>query len=137
MIRHNYSASTVEGATAVSQRAVLARKGRATSRLDCRDQVHGFQGRGGISQENRSYGFLPAFLDHKTGTVYLSRFADGRLAPMHLLEGLPLELVLREADSQRVLAIKDSVTAGFSRNGRFYSRQEAVQAVSEWMPHRI
>jgi hypothetical protein len=67
--------------------------------------------------------------------VYLSRFADGRLAPMHLLDGLPPEVVLSDPVSRQVVALKDSVTAGFVREGRFYSRQEAVQVVfssSQW-----
>jgi hypothetical protein len=84
-----------------------------------------------VSQENRAYGFLPAFRDARTGVVYLSRFADGRLAPLHLLDGLPAAVVLTDPLSGQVVALKDSVTAGFVRTGRFYTRAQAAQAVQE------
>src|ERR1700682_2778851 len=47
-----------------------------------------FRGTGGVSENNRSLGFQPAFIDRETQTVQLSRFPDGRLAPCHLLDGL-------------------------------------------------
>ena len=53
-----------------------------------------YRGTGGVSENNRSLGFQPAFIDRETGTVHWSRFPDGRLAPCHLLDGLPAELVL-------------------------------------------
>jgi hypothetical protein len=58
------------------------------------DENRRYQGTGGISQENHPYGFLPAFLDASTGSVYLSRFPDGRRALIHLLDSLPEKLVL-------------------------------------------
>ena len=54
-----------------------------------RQQNRAFRGTGGVSAENRALGFAPAFLDTQTGAVYRACFADGRPAPMHLLEGLP------------------------------------------------
>ena len=53
-----------------------------------------FRGSGGVSAQNRYKGFAPAFLDLETGVVYRACFADGRPAPMHLLEGLPAEVVV-------------------------------------------
>ena len=94
-----------------------------------REQNERFKGTGGISQHNRSEGFLPAFLDMQTGTVYLSRFADGRIAPMHVLDGLPPELVLTRTASGRVSAINNTVTDGFVRGGVFYTRDEAAKIV--------
>lgn len=94
------------------------------------DQNRRFLNTGGRSQENRSEGFRPAYQDIETGKNYLSCFADGRPAPLHLLEGLPAELaVLRDARG-RISAVKATVIAGFIRNGRFYTRQEAAAAVS-------
>jgi hypothetical protein len=49
---------------------------------------------------------------------------------MHLLEGLPDTLLLARAPSGRVTAVKDSVVAGFVRDGRFYTRDEAAQIVA-------
>lgn len=112
------------------RRTALNQDGEVRSPHTLQEQNRRFQGSGGVSRENRSYGFLPAFFDTHTGAVYLSRFANGRLAPMHLLEGLPSRLVARHAVSQQVIATKESIIAGFVRDGRFYTRQEAVQATA-------
>jgi hypothetical protein len=95
-----------------------------------RQQNQRFKGSGGISRENRGGGFLPAFSDTRTGAVYLSRFRDGRPAPMHLLDGLPGELIAARTDSGRVTAVRDGVLAGFVRQGQFYTREQAASAVT-------
>ena len=86
-------------------------------------------GIGGISQENRAYGFRPAFLDTETGEVYPSCFTDGRPAPCHILDGLPQAVVAVRAPSGRVMAVKSSVVSGFVRGGRFYTREQAAREV--------
>lgn len=83
---------------------------------------------GARSQENRNLGFLPAFQDLSTGRTYLSRFADGKPAPFHLLDGLPGELITQRDEQQRVAALKASVVAGFVRGQRFYTRSQAADA---------
>ena len=88
-----------------------------------------FRGSGGVSEENRSSGFAPAFLDMETGNVYLARFADGRQAPMHLLDGLPQELVIARQDSGTVSAVKATVVAGFLRRSRFFTREQTARAM--------
>lgn len=93
-------------------------------------QTLAFQGTGGTSAVSRPYGFLPAFLDTETGEVHLARFADGRPAPMHLLEGLPKDLVIRRDTGGRSTAIKHSVIAGFVRDGKFYTREQAADFVA-------
>ncbi len=93
-----------------------------------RKQNLAFVGTGGVSEENRCSGFRPAFFDMASGYAALARFSDGRVAPMHLLDGLPDEWVLERDAAGRVLAIKDSVIAGFVRNGRFYTREQAAAA---------
>lgn len=128
MILQTCSGKTAAAASAVSRPGVLGQDGKVERALDLQAQNRRFQGSGGISQENRSSGFLPAFRDTHAGAVYLSRFANGRLAPMHLLEGLPSGLVVKNPLSQQVVAVKESVTAGFVRDDRFYTRQEAAQA---------
>lgn len=85
-----------------------------------------FRKTGGVSAGNRCCGFAPAFLDRETGAVYLARFADGRPAPMHLLDGLPPELVVKRSISGGVAAVKESVVAGFVRSDRFYTREQAA-----------
>jgi hypothetical protein len=84
-----------------------------------------YQGTGGISQSNRSRGFLPAFMDTLSDKTYLSRFTDGRLAPIHLLEGLPEELVTNSGAPGNGRSIKNTVISGFVLNQIFYTRTQA------------
>jgi hypothetical protein len=89
-----------------------------------------FRGTGGVSAENGRKGFHPAFLDQDTQSVYLSRFADGRPAPFHLLDGLPDEVVLDRGPTGRVKSVKASVVSGFVLDGRFYTREQAALHVA-------
>ncbi|HWZ73779.1 MAG TPA: hypothetical protein VN326_20160 [Casimicrobiaceae bacterium] len=85
-----------------------------------------YRGTCGVSENNRSLGFQPGFLDRETETVHLSRFPDGRLAPCHLLDGLPTELVIARDEQGRVTRVKSSVVSGFLHDGSFYTRDEAA-----------
>jgi hypothetical protein len=89
-----------------------------------------FLGTGGRSQENAGSGFRPAFLDRETDTIYPSRFADGTPASVHLLEGLPAELVTRRTPAGRVQVVKASVVSGFVLAGRFYTREAAARKLN-------
>ena len=84
-----------------------------------------FAGTRGVSVNNRSLGFLPAFRDNDTGRVEIARLANGRPATMHVIEGLPHEWAVARIDN-RVCAVKSSVVAGFVRDGVFYTREEAA-----------
>lgn len=95
-----------------------------------------FAGSGGVSRENRAQGFVPAFYDTRSHRTVISRFANGDTAPIHLLEGLPEEWVVARDASGRVTAVKDSVIAGFLRQGRFYTREQAAQAGQALNPCR-
>jgi len=88
------------------------------------------RGSGGVSEENRSQGFRPAFLDADTGRVFTSCFANGEPAPFHLLDGLPDDLIVERRSNGRVTAVKQSVTSGFLRDGHFYTREQAAHAVA-------
>src|SRR5438034_11750130 len=90
-----------------------------------------FRGTGGRSEENTSIGFRPAFMDCETSTVYPSRFANGRPAPMHLLDGLPSEVVLTRTSSGRVATVKSTIVSGFTLDGVFYTREAAARKASE------
>jgi hypothetical protein len=96
-----------------------------------RTQNRRYRGSGGVSAENRSAGFRPAFLDSRTDLVYLSQLPDGSPAPVHLLDGLPPELVVQRTAAGRVTAVRDSVVAGFVRDGRFLTRDEAMAELAE------
>lgn len=89
-------------------------------------------GTGGRSEENCTLGFRPAFYDFATQRIYPSRFADGRLAPCHLLDGLPEEVVTDRTASGRVTSVKATLISGFLRNGYFYTRSAAARAAREW-----
>jgi hypothetical protein len=88
-------------------------------------------GTAGVSAEGRALGFRPAFLDLATRIVYPSRYADGRLAPFHVLDGLPQALVVTRHRDGRVVRVKASVITGFVRGGRFYTRAQAAFAAGE------
>jgi hypothetical protein len=105
--------------------------GAAISRRVLQRENGRFRGTGGFSGENRALGFRPAFLDTRTQTVYLSRFANGELAPFHLLDGLPEELVLHRDASGRALAARATLVSGFVFDGCFYDREAAARKVAE------
>jgi hypothetical protein len=82
----------------------------------------------GASVDARALGFRPAFFDRATRIVYPSRYADGRLAPFHVLDGLPKPLVVIRDGDGRVVGVQPSVITGFVRGGRFYTRAQAARA---------
>lgn len=90
-----------------------------------------YQGTGGVSQGNRSFGFRPAFFDGETAEVYLSRFADGQPAPFHLFDGLPDAVVLSRNQTGRVATVKQTLVSGFVLDGCFYTREQAARKVEE------
>ena len=96
------------------------------------DENVAFAGTGGRSQENRGLGFEPAFYDFSRGTTYRSRFADGKAAPFHVLDGLPDEAIACRDPSGRAVAAKATLISGFVRNGLFYTRTAAARALREW-----
>ncbi|MGD2118257.1 MAG: hypothetical protein PVG66_07860 [Chromatiales bacterium] len=85
-----------------------------------------YQDTAGISQNNSSNGFVPAFYNQITDEVVLSRFADGRDAPIHLIEGLPASWISQFNDDGIPMEAYATVTAGFFKNGRFYTRAEVA-----------
>ncbi|SEF97091.1 sigma-54-dependent Fis family transcriptional regulator [Marinobacterium lutimaris] len=105
--------------------------GRILTLTDLEDQNRIFRGSGGVSEENRILGFRPAFYDMESGVVLPSRFADGREAPMHLLDGLPEELIASRDDNGRPCAARAGIVAGFSRNQQFYTRDQAASATRQ------
>ncbi len=89
-----------------------------------------YHGTGGTSQGNDEFGFIPAFCDTANNIVYLSRSADGQLAKVHLLDGMPEHLIVSR-DKNRVTAVEKSVVAGFVLNQVFFTRDEAARFVTE------
>ena len=85
---------------------------------------------GGVSERNRDEGFVPAFQDTATGRVYRSCFANGNPAPIHLLDGLPADLVVERDNAAHPTAFKATLVAGFLRADRFYTRDQAAEFVT-------
>lgn len=92
------------------------------------DENARFAGTKGVSAENADQGFRPAFCDTQTQRIYASRFADGRAAPFHMVDGLPAEVVEDRDAAGHVTRIKASVISGFVRMGHFFTREEANAA---------
>jgi hypothetical protein len=93
-----------------------------------REENETFAGTGGVSEHNATERFLPAFLDRSTGRVEPARREDGAPAPMHLLYCLPDEWVAARDAGGCIIALKDSIVAGFVRDGVFYTREQAADA---------
>jgi hypothetical protein len=85
-----------------------------------------YLGSGARSPENYAAGLRPAFIDRETGVVYVSRFADRRPAPFHLLDGLQDEVVLERRSCGRVVTVKPSVVSGFVLHRHFLTRDEVA-----------
>ncbi len=80
----------------------------------------------------RALGFRPAFFDFSTCTLHPSRDARGVPSDIHLLDGLPDDVVVVRTDCGRVVAVKTSLMVGFERNGFFYTPTTAWRAAREW-----
>lgn len=83
---------------------------------------------GGISQNNASMRFIPAFKNSLTGEVALSRYANGTTAPFHLMEGLPETWLIKKA---KCTDLKAYIISGFVRFGKFFDRQEAADFLEQ------
>src|SRR3569833_2617990 len=101
------------------------------TRQKLRGQALVFAGRGGVSEENRRYCFCPAFLDKASGEFVLSCNAEGALAAVHFFDGLPAAWVALRVGQVRPIAIKASIIAGFVRDNKKNTREQAAQLV-QW-----
>ena len=98
--------------------------GKAYTANNIRDENEFYQDSLAISVNNASLNFRPAFQDAATGETHLSMTRDGCPATIHLLDGLPDIWVIQRDPDGRVISVKDSIIAGFLREGRFYTRAE-------------
>lgn len=95
-----------------------------------------FRNTAGVSEGNRGAGFHPAFYDTENRTADIARLGDGTPAPCHLLDGVPDDWVMKRDRSGKVITIKPSIVAGFIRNGRFYTREQALRISNSWRQAR-
>jgi len=94
-----------------------------------RDENNQFSGTGGVSQNNFQYGFIPAFRNEKTGQIILSKTADGDISPIHVLEGIPDTWFSKRIKPNDARVLMADITSGFVRQGIFYTREGAANAV--------
>ena len=78
-----------------------------------------------VAGEHSGADLCPAFKDERSGAVYRSRRADGTCAPIHLWEGLPEELIGDRDAQGSVTRLRQGVTPGYLREGRFLTREQA------------
>lgn len=110
-------------------RVGLCRRGLNGPEL--RAQNASYAGTAGVSLNNRGAGFVPAYRNTSTGQTVISRFADGKPSPVHVLEGLPDDWVAERAATGEVRQVSAHVVAGFVRDGVFYTREAAARMVAE------
>jgi hypothetical protein len=102
----------------------------ALTELTLRNENRIYARTAGVSQRNRAADWHPGYLNRRTGETARSRYADGRPAPVHVLDGLP-EAWVRERDAMgRVIAAHAEIVSGFIRNGQFYTREQAARATA-------
>jgi hypothetical protein len=99
----------------------------ALCRQELRRENAVFRGTGGVSENNRSLGFRPAFLNTATGETVVSRFANGTVAPVHVLDGLPEDWIVARDPCGNVREVLASILAGFVRGSCFYTREAAAR----------
>ena len=87
-----------------------------------------FAGTTGISINNKTWGFIPAFYDKKTGRAEISRYFDGRPAHIHLVEGLPEDWAADHDVKGRITSLIPTIISGFVRGTAFYTREQAADA---------
>jgi hypothetical protein len=109
--------------------AVVSRQG-PLSEFELRLENSACKGTGGVSQNNRASGFCPAYRNIRTGQTVVSRFSDGRPAPVHVLDGLPKEWVVARDARGHVRRVLATIVSGFLRHGRFYTREDAARVLS-------
>jgi hypothetical protein len=105
--------------------------GHALSDNELRTQNSAYSNGGGVSQHNRHAGFVPAYKNVRTGVAIVSRFADGRPAVVHVLEGLPDDWVASRDRHGNIRRVVSSVIAGFVRDGSFYTREAAARILED------
>ena len=104
----------------------MKRKGVLSTQL-LRRENRQFSNTNGVSERNHNRGFVPAFLDTRSGISVVSRYADGRPAPIHILDGLPAAWITAFNSKGQVTAVREGVIAGFIHSGRVYTREEAAR----------
>lgn len=68
---------------------------------------------------------IPAFYDLQSDEIYISRFIDGNIAPVHVYDSLPDTVLMRH---------ELNVVSGFLYNGEFVTGDQAYRQLSDIRP---
>lgn len=98
-------------------------------------QNHRHRGTGGTSQNNKKFKFSPAFFDSSSKTIYLSCYADGKPAPIHMLDGLPKKLLKNRTITDSLINAKNALVSGYISGHKFLTRQQAADILKN-KPHQ-
>ncbi|WP_273437849.1 hypothetical protein [Sedimenticola selenatireducens] len=113
--------------TEVDGKRKIKRHGLLSQRALAREN-HAYAATAGVSKNCQSGGFVPAFYDTLSDCSVISRYPDGSPAPIHLLDGVPVEWVSDYDAEGHVAALRPGVISGFLRAGRFYTREQVANA---------
>ena len=92
-----------------------------------RSENQAFAGTKGVSQNNESYGFKPAFLDRNTGRVEQARLENGQPATIHIIDWLPKEWAGSFYPDGRIKILIPGINAGVVCNTIFYNREQVAE----------
>lgn len=84
-----------------------------------------------ISFLDLAFGFFPAFRDLITGRTHLATNADGTIASMHVLDGLPREWADEIDETGQIISLKDGIMAGFIRGDSFFTLDDLRHSVKD------
>lgn len=127
---YNEQAQTLAVSQEIQEQERSRRLRGVLTELSLRDENVLFANTRGVSRNNRDLGFRPGYLNCNTGEQTLSRYSDGRPAPIHLLDGLPESWVSERDPDGRVAKAVPGVVAGFIRGSVFFTREEALKATA-------
>ena len=78
----------------------------------------------GMNISDLCVGFIPAFRDLSTDETHLSITSEGKISPIHLIDGLPLDWVTEWDLQGYPKLLKPSVIAGFFRGENFFTLEQ-------------
>jgi hypothetical protein len=88
----------------------------------CQENLE-YRGTRGISQNNKTTGFSPAFREEKTGRIEIARLSNGHPAPAHIISWLPVDWALTRDEHGAIMELIPDIVSGFVRQGLFYTRK--------------
>jgi len=97
-------------------------------------EVIKFRGKGGVATEVKGLGLKPAFRHEKTGEIFKSLNEEGKESNIHLLEGIPEKYVTERHADGDVIAVSPEIESGFIKDGKFYTRNDAVELTKKSIP---